>query len=201
MAVKSTLQIVSALTLVLVTIACGSSPTAPSTTSGVSESAQFGFGESSSPGGSAVRPGGEFCEYPDVQVSATAGGPLIDGSSGAVLGGAFSGAHRYGTMEGTVAIAISSQHVLRNRQLEVVHAHTLTLADGAFTASGRSLLRPVAGQPGSYQLRDRLPITAGTKIFLDAQGELRLEGTYDRNTGSMQYRLTGEICRTGRVTP
>jgi hypothetical protein len=196
---KSMLQIVSASTLGLLAIACGSSPTAPSAPSGASDSALSALnGSSSLDRGLAARPGKEFCEYPDIQVSATAGGPLADVSA-AVLAGSFSGVHRLGTMDGYVAIAVSAQHVLRNRQLEVLHEHTLTLPDGAFTAAGRSLLRPIAGKPGSYQLRDRLPITAGTLMFLDAQGELRLDGTYDRTSGTMQYRLTGEICRTGLV--
>jgi hypothetical protein len=195
---KSTLQIVSASTLGLLAIACSNSPTAPSAASGASDSALSALdGTSSLDRGLAARPGKEFCEYPDIQVSATAGGPVADGS--AVLAGSFSGMHRLGTMEGHVAIAVSAQHVLRNRQLEVLHEHTLTLPDGGFTAAARSLLRPIKGRPGSYQLRERLPITGGTLMFLDAQGELRLDGTYDRTSGTMQYRLTGEICRTGLV--
>jgi hypothetical protein len=198
MAVKSTLHIVSALTLGLVTIGCGSSPTAPSAAGNVSDSALFAIDGSSQDRGLAARPDNQFCEYPDLQVSAAADEPALDGTT-AWLAGSFSGVHRFGTMDGTVAIAVTQQHVLRNRQLEIVHEHTLTLPDGAFTAAGRSLLRAVHGQPGTYQLRERLPITSGTKIFLDARGELRLDGTFDRNSGSMQYRLTGEICRTGIV--
>ena len=196
---KSALQIVSASTLGLLAIACGSSPTGPSASSGAAESALSALdGSSSLDRGLAARPGNQFCEYPDIQVNATAGGPTAEGSA-AVLAGSFSGVHRLGTMDGSVAISVSGHHLLRNRQLEIVHEHTLTLADGAFTVAGRSLLRPIAGQPGSYQLRERLPITAGTMIFLDAEGVLRLAGTYNRTSGSMQYRLTGEICRTGRV--
>jgi hypothetical protein len=196
---KSTLQILSVSTLGVLAIACGSSPTAPSPTNGVSDSALMAFeGSSSLDRGIAAKPGNRFCEYPDLQVNATAGGPLLDDVATVFVGG-FSGVHRYGTMDGAVSIAMATQHVLRNRHLEIVHDHTFTLADGAFTAAGRSLLRPVSGQPWTYRLRERLPITAGTKIFLDAQGELRLDGTYNRISGSMQYRLTGEICRTGRV--
>ena len=195
MDVKSGLLIVSASALVFVTTGCAQSPTAPSGAGEAAESALFAVGDSS---GLAARPGKAFCDYPDVQVTATANGSVMDGSA-AVFGGAFSGVHRDGTMAGTVAISVTVQNVLRNRALELVHEHTLTLPDGAFTYAGRSLLRPVSGQPASYQLRERLPVTGGTKIFLDAQGELRLDGVYDRTSGVMQYRLTGEICRTGLV--
>jgi hypothetical protein len=197
MAVRSTLQIVAAVTFGLVGIGCGSSPTTPSAAPGVAQSSLFAFGDGSSNSGAlAARPGKQFCYYPDLQVSATAGDPVFDGPA-ALLVGSFSGVHRYGTMDGSVAISVSTQNVLRNRQLEIVHEHTLTLADGAFIAGGRSLLRPLSDRSGRYQLRERLPVTGGTKIFLDAQGELHLDGTYDRTSGTMQYRLTGEICRTG----
>jgi hypothetical protein len=199
MAVRLTLQIVPALAFGLVALGCGSSPTAPSASPGVAESALFAFGDGSSTNGTlAARPGRQFCEYPDLQVSASVEGGVLDGGP-ALLVGSFSGVHRYGTMAGSVAVDVSTQHVLRNRHLEIMHQHTLTLADGAFIAAGRSLLRPLSNRSGGYRLRARLPVTGGTKIFLDAQGELHLDGIFDRTSGTMQYRLTGEICRTGLV--
>jgi len=194
--VKPTLQIIGASAVVAFAIGCGSSPTSPSAASPVASPAAF---DSTPRSTLLARPGSsDLCDYPDLQVTASIGGAALEGQA-AMLGGSFTGVHRYGTMDGTVLVAVSNAVVLRNRHLEVTQEHTFTLAEGTFTGATWSMLRAVNGQSGAYRLNERLPITGGTKMFLNAQGELRLDGIYDRNAGAMQYRVTGQVCRTGEL--
>jgi hypothetical protein len=195
--VKPTLQGIGALTIVVFAVGCGSSPTSPSAASPVASPPSL---DSTPRSTLLARPGSQdFCEYPDLQVTASAVGATLDGQA-AILGGSFTGVHRYGTMDGTVLVTVFKPIVLRNRQLELTQEHTFTLAEGTFTGATRSMIRSVSRQSGAYRLNERLPITGGTRLYLDAQGELRVDGIYDRNTGVMQYRVTGQVCRTGDLS-